>query len=130
MEPNIFKFLSLSSSAVLKIILMDGRRSPKFFLYATIFFQSSKFPKPKLSGPLVHQSNPFPFSYIYIFCFSFVCSVFPQHRCKLEIYGSTLKTRIPWVHTRHPEVIGRECCMSIRIFQSSRGDSNRLRTTG
>lgn len=42
---------------------------------------------------------------------------------------STLKTQIPWTHPRHPEVFGVECCMSIRIFQSSRVDTNRLRTT-
>lgn len=97
----------LSSSAILKIILTDNRGSPEFFLFVTIFCQSSKCPKPELQGPSFHQSNLFPFFYIF---FSFVCPVFPQHRCKLEI--------------------GPECCVSIRIFQSSQVDSNRLRTTG
>ena len=76
----------LSRSAILKIILMDDRCSPKLFLLVTIFSQSSKCPKPKLQGPSFHQSNLSPLPHTF-FGFSFVCPVFPQDRCKLEIYG-------------------------------------------
>lgn len=56
----------LSSSAILKIVLMDDRCSPKLFLLVTVFSQSSKCPKPKLQGPSFHQSTSPP-SFFLVF---------------------------------------------------------------
>lgn len=121
-SPNSF----LSSSGILKIILMDDRCFPKFFLLVTVFAESLKFPKPNPQGLSLYLSALFPFSYTV--CFSFVCPVFPQHSCKLEIYGGTLKIRVPQTHTDVLTCL--QCCRNIRILHSSRGNSHGLRTTG
>lgn len=122
MEPNIFKFLSLSRSS---LWMTDA--------LLNYFFLSPYFPSLQNvlspNGKVLHSTSitSFPFKIFFVFL------LFVQFFLNIDAswkYMGCFKNTDSLDHPTHPEVIGLECCMSTRIFQSSWVDSNRLRTTG